>query len=580
MGGALLQACTATPAAQPTAKPQAAPTLAATPAPAQAAAPTAAPAAAAKPTAAAAAAAAPTAAVKAAAQPGLMRPTDGTPKRGGTLRIAGGTVTTAHFDLHQGATAHPLTQIYNNLVRKDIPSGFKSIIPDLAERWEVSSDGKAYTFFLRNGVKWHDGSPFTADDVMATFERFITPPSGTTITVRSQVDMLQKVEKVDAMTVRMLMSRPASYFLEVLTTTAMIVYPKKALDENNGDLRKVIAPGTGAFMFKDHKSGEKWTFVKNPNYWDPELPYVDTIEMLHTPQLTDRGTAVLTNQADMTWNASVDTWREGETRKNDLAVALIPNPGAHTVHINNTKKPLDDKRVRRAISLAVSRQNIYKAYQDQEPIFLGRWMNTASPHSQTIDAIEKLPGYRTDKAADVAEAKKLMADAGVANGFGPIELVSATAPWAAEIMAPAFAEELKRNLNISTNIRLVERGLLIEDYKNGTFDLLVETQFFSPVMDYTPAWNLYFKTGASQNWSRYSSPEFDKLLDDINNTADNAKLDDLFKRGFDMLDQDAPFFVTGFTAHSPMWRNNVKGLALDKRVHVEWGRNETAWLDN
>ena len=98
-------------------------------------------------------------------------------------------------------------------------------------------------------------------------------------------------------------------------------------------------------------------------------------------------------------------------------------------------------------------------------------------------------------------------------------------------------------------------------------------------MDYTPAWNLYFKTGASQNWSRYSSPEFDKLLDDINNTADNAKLDDLFKRGFDMLDQDAPFFVTGFTAHSPMWRNNVKGLALDKRVHVEWGRNETAWLD-
>ena len=167
MGGALLQACTAAPSAAPTAKPaapQAAPTLAATPAAVQQA-PTSAPAA---PT------TAPSRALNqprpaqqprrrsgkgAAAKPGLMRPTEGPPKRGGILRIAGGTVTTPHFDLHQGATAHPLTQLYNNLVRKDIPSGFKQLIPDLAERWEVSSDGKAYTFFLRNGVKWHDGTP-------------------------------------------------------------------------------------------------------------------------------------------------------------------------------------------------------------------------------------------------------------------------------------------------------------------------------------------------------------------------------------------------------------------------------------
>ena len=174
MGGALLQACTAAPSAPaPTAKPaapQAAPTLAATPAPAQQApntapaAPTTAAAAAAKPTTAAAAAPTAASAASAAANPGLMRPTDGTPKRGGTLRIAGGTVTTPHFDLHQGATAHPLTQIYNNLVRKDIPSGFKLLIPDLAERWEVSPDGKVYTFHLRNGVKWHNlsGPPLAA----------------------------------------------------------------------------------------------------------------------------------------------------------------------------------------------------------------------------------------------------------------------------------------------------------------------------------------------------------------------------------------------------------------------------------
>jgi len=524
--------------------------------------------------------AATTGAVAGSAATGLMRPSDGTPKRGGTLRIAAGTVTAPHFDLHQGAPAAVLTQPYNNLVRKDLTDGLRGIIPDLAQRWDAASDGKTYTFFLRDGVKFHDGTPFSADDVVATFSRILSPPAGVASVLRSQLDMLDHVEAVDRLTARFVLKHPALPFLETLTQPAMIIYPKKTLDENNGDLRKVVAPGTGAFMFKDQKAGEKWTFVRNPNYWDSELPYVDTLELLDTPQLTDRGTAVLTGQADMTWNASVDTWHEGQGRADTLSVAQIPNFGAHTAHLNNTRGPLGDKRVRRAIHLAVSRQNIFKAYQGQEPIFLGRWMSYASPASPPLAEIEKLPGYRADKTADVAEGKRLMAEAGYANGFGPVELVSATAPWAAEIMAPAFADELKRTLGITTTIRLVERGLLIEEYKKGSFDILVETQFASPIADYTPAWNQYLRSGGSQNWSRYTNPDFDVLLDRLNVEADATRQKAIFEQGMDMLDQEAPFFVTGFTAHSAMWRSTMKGLALDKRVYVEWGRVETAWLDH
>jgi len=359
----------------------------------------------------------------------------------------------------------------------------------------------------------------------------------------------------------------------------MVVFSKKAIDENGGDLRKAVAPGTGAFIYKDYKAGEKWSFARNPEYWDKELPYVDALEMIDTPQLSDRGTAVLTGQADMTWNASVDTWKEGQGRKDTITVAQLPNFGAHTAHINNEKGPLGDKRVRRAIHLAVSRQNIFKAYENQEPIFLGRWMSYVSPGSNTLEEIGKMPGYRADKSADIAEAKKLMADAGHPNGFGPIELLSATAPWAAEIMAPVFADELKRTLGIETKIRLIERSLLIEEYKKGSFDILVETQFACPIADYTIGWNDYLKTGGSKNWSRYSSKEFDALLDKLNVEGDAEKQKALFQQGMDLLDQEAPFFLTGFTAHSPMWRNNVKGLALDKRVYSEWGRVETAWLD-
>ncbi|MCC6174194.1 MAG: ABC transporter substrate-binding protein [Chloroflexi bacterium] len=514
-----------------------------------------------------------------AATTGLMRPTDGTPKRGGTLRIAGGTTTSPHFDLHQGATVHSLSHTYNNLVRKDLTDGFRTIIPDLAVAWDVSPDKLSYTFRLRDGVKFHDGTPFTSADVVATFNRIMSPPQGIASVFRSQLEMVDRVEAPDPRTARFVLKHPSLVLMEVLSQPGMIVYSKKAIDENGGDLRKAVAPGTGAFIYKDYKAGEKWSFARNPEYWDKELPYVDALEMIDTPQLSDRGTAVLTGQADMTWNASVDTWKEGQTRKDAITAAQLPNFGAHTAHLNNEKGPLGDKRVRRAIHLAVSRQNIFKAYQNQEPIFLGRWMSYVSPGSPGLADIEKLPGYRADKSADLAEAKKLMADAGHPNGFGPIELLSATAPWAAEIMAPVFADELKRTLGIETKIRLIERSLLIEEYKKGSFDILVETQFACPIADFTIAWNDYMKTGAAKNWSRFSSKEFDGLLDKLNVEGDAGKQKALFQQGMDMLDQEMPFFVTGFTAHSPMWRNNVKGLALDKRVYSEWGRVETAWLD-
>ncbi len=94
------------------------------------------------------------------------------------------------------------------------------------------------------------------------------------------------------------------YFLKLLAEPSTVVYSKKALDENQGDLRTVIAPGTGPFMFKEHKQAERWVFVRNRGYWDRELPYLDSLELLHVPAWTDRGTAVLTGQADMSWNVS------------------------------------------------------------------------------------------------------------------------------------------------------------------------------------------------------------------------------------------------------------------------------------
>jgi peptide/nickel transport system substrate-binding protein len=513
-----------------------------------------------------------------AAAASLLKAPEPNPKRGGTIKTAWG-ITTSNFDIHQGGTAAILTQMYNNLVRKNPADGLQTIIPELAERWEVTADGLRYTFFLRPDVRFHDGTPLSADDVVATFRRIIFPPEGITSPYKDWFDAVTGVEARDAHTVQFSLHEPRPWLLEAFTAPPFVIYSHKSLAEHNNDLRKVIAPGTGPFVFKEHQVAERWLLARNPHYWNAELPYVDAIEMLHIPAWTDRGTAVLTGKADFSWNVSMETYQEGVKRRDIVGTAQLANFGAYDVQINNTRKPFDDARVRRAIHLAVSRQALMKAFETQEPINLSRWMSPASPFATPTSDLEKLPGYRADKAADIAAAKKLLAETAVPGGFKDVDLLVASVPPHAEILAPAFQDQLKRTLNIETRIRVLERALLLEEYKKGSFDMLLGTPWpFSNVADVAPMWSAMLKTGGAQNWSKYSHPEFDRLLEQLNRELDDGKRQRLVAQALDLLDQTVPYFLIGFTNHLPMWRHRVRGLAIDQRVHTEWGRFETVWL--
>lgn len=510
------------------------------------------------------------------AENGLMRPS-GTPKRGGTLRTAFG-VTTAHYDMHQGGAAAVLCQVYSTLVRRNMVDGLRTVIPDLAESWEVAEDGLTYTFTLRQGVTFHDGAPFTADDVVASFARILNPPEGIVIPIKADMGMVDSVEKVDDFTVKFNLSSPRAYFLDLLAGVGMVIYSKQTLEANNNDLREVLlAPGTGAFKFVEYKTAEKWTFERNPDYWDTELPYVDTIEMIHVPAWSDRGTAVLTDQADLSWNVSAETWAEGESRGEIVQVNKLANFGAYWVIYNLQKEPFGDPRVRRAIHLAVSRQNLIKAFATQEQINLTRWIPYGDPYATTADAIAQLPGYREDKTADLEEAKALLAEAGFPDGMDGLEILAATGPQA-ELLAPAFQDMLARSLNIKAEIRTIERAQLVEEQKAGNFTMVIDTPGHG-ISDISPRANLWWRTGGSQNWGGYTNADFDALLDQIDVEIDQAKRADLINQALDVLDQDPPWFLAGYTFHLPMWRNQVKGMLLNDRVFAEWGRFETAWLD-
>jgi ABC-type transport system substrate-binding protein len=487
-------------------------------------------------------------------------------------------ITTSNFDIHQGAATHVLCQVYNNLVRFNLVDGLRSIVPDLATSWEVTEDGLTYTFTLREGVKFHDGADFSADDVVATFNRIMSPPEGVVIPMRNDLAMVSAVEAIDPLTVKMTLSSPRAYFLSLLAGTNMVIYSQGTLAANNNDLREMqVAPGTGAFKFVEHLTAEKWTFERNAEYWDTELPYIDGIEMIHVPAWSDRGTAVLTDQADLSWNVSAETWAEGESRTDIVQVNKLANFGAYWVLFNLNKEPFGDARVRRAVHLALSRQNMIKAFGTQEQMNLTRWIPYGDPFATAPDAIAQLPGYRENKTADLEEAKQLMAEAGFADGIKGVELLAAAGPQA-ELLGPAVQDMLARSLGIETEIRIIERAQLGEEEKNGNFTIVIDT-YGHGISDISPRANLWWRTGGSQNWSGYSNPDFDALLDQIDVEIDPATRQDLINQALDLLDQDPPWILIGYTWHLPMWRSKVKGLFLDQRAFVEWGRIETVWLD-
>ena len=191
----------------------------------------------------------------------MMAAPEENPKRGGTLTTAWGMAPT-HFDMHQGGGCAGCAMMYNGLVMWNVANGYHTIVPALATEWTLSDDQTVYTFTLREGVTFQDGTDFNADDVVATFNRIIDPPSNLSISgIREQLAMVTSVTAVDDMTVEFTLAQVTPFFLEVLAGDSMVIYSSEELEANDNDLRGVTVPtGTGPFKFVEYIQGEKLVF--------------------------------------------------------------------------------------------------------------------------------------------------------------------------------------------------------------------------------------------------------------------------------------------------------------------------------
>jgi ABC-type transport system substrate-binding protein len=505
------------------------------------------------------------------------------PKRGGVLRY-GITSRPPHFDVHQSGTINSLGCqgcMFDNLIRRDPRDSGKTIIPDLAHSWQISKDGKTYTFFLRKDVLFHDGAEFTAEDVKATYDRISKPPAGISIPRSILFSSVSEINVRDKTTIEFKLTepRPSNFIMSAFASGWNVIVRKKTLEDNQYNLRRVVdIPGTGPFRSKRRVENEVWVMERNEKYWNKELPYLDGIEYYHgLPFSPELGSAVLAGRTDYARIVDPVTSRKAKATSGMSSLNFYQSVIQGTWP-NAKKKPFDDARVRRAVHLVLDKAVLVDVVKDVAPMMVGGFIYPFSEFATPLDQLEKRLGYQADPTAAIKEAKALMAAAGYANGIKGLDyLVRDVATF--KLWAQAIQAMLQQTLNVECNLRTVVESVWFDDIKSGKFDMAVGA-IVSTLLDPSDYFNAWYKKDGPQNYSGWDNAEFNALLPQIDGEVDPAKRLALIRKAEDIMEREVPVFPICWEKINDVWYDYVKGHNPKDYFGIyDVVRLDTFWLD-
>ncbi|MGE0224031.1 MAG: ABC transporter substrate-binding protein [Acetobacteraceae bacterium] len=505
------------------------------------------------------------------------------PKSGGVLRIAI-LSRQPHFDVHQSGTfANIGTQgcMFDNLIRRDPRDGGQSIIPDLAHSWDISKDGTSYTFFLRQGVQFHDGAELTSEDVKATFDRIAKPPAGFSSPRSPLFKAVSEINARDKYTVEFKLAepRPANFVMSSIAAGWNVIVRKKTLEDNNYNLRRVVTyPGTGPFKSVRRVENEVWVFEKNKDYWNKPLPYLDGLEVYHAlPFSPEMASALLSNRVDYVRVTDPATLKRAKATPGmsgtDYYQSVI-----HAAWPNNKRKPYDDPRVRRAMHLVFDRDVMIDVVKDLAPMVKGGFIYPFSEFATPTAELVKRVGYQSDPTAAVKEARALMAAAGYGNGLKNQDMLVRDLP-SFRLWSQALQAMLAQTLNIQCNLRLAVESIWFDDTRSGNFDIALGV-IVSTLMDPSDYFNAWLRTDGPQNVSFWSNKDFDATLNDIDREVDPAKRLAQIRKAEMIMENDPPLLPICWEKINDAWYNYVKGIYPQNYFGLyDIDRYDIAWLD-
>ncbi|MGE5262905.1 MAG: ABC transporter substrate-binding protein [Acidobacteriota bacterium] len=453
--------------------------------------------------------------------------------------------------------------IYENLTMVDNDVNVK---PQLAESWNISNDGVVYTFNLRKGVKFHNGKEMDADDVKYSLARVLDEKVGSG--GRGDLIMIKQMDVVDKYTIKITLTEPTGPFLINLAGRYNAIIPKDSA--TTGDTLRRTDVGTGPFMVEEFVPAQRLVLKKFADYWDKPKPYLDKLTIQVIP---DEQTALAGLRSGTIDFVGIEDAKNYLLVKDDKSLVATRTPAIkiETMELPADFKPVNDPKVRQAILLGIDKPAIMQA----AIMGLGQLVGGGIPPAMKYWYVpqDQLPNQKRD----VAQAKKLLAEAGYPNGFDlKLRTIVGFPTMAAD--ASVIAANLKE-IGINVTVETVDLGVWIEDWRG-----LREPPTFNAWGGFMDPDLLYYRHFHSApkgaDFRRWKNAKGDELLDKGRNTVDPAQRKTYYDQFQKLIAEDAvmvPLYspdllgamtksVQGYVQHPSGWYNGFKETWLDKGV--------------
>ncbi len=392
------------------------------------------------------------------------------PQRGGTLIFAV-EVEPPSYDAHRESTyamVYPTAPHYSLLVKFD-PEHYPKVVGDLAESWTISADQKSYAFKIHKGVKFHDGSTLTSRDIKATFDRIFFPPSGVISVRKALYAVVMKVEAPDDHTVIFHLKSPSASFLAMLAALYNYIYKADILAKDPRWYEKNVM-GSGPYKFVEHITGSHWVGKRNEEYFLKGYPYLDGYRVVFIKDPGARAAAIRAGRVHAEFRGHFSTIQRDDMVRslgNKIQVLETSQIVSTTVVINSEAKPFNDPRVRRALSLAIDRWGGSKVlYRISNCKEVGGLLRPGSEFSLSEPEITRIAGFSKDIEASRKEARRLLQEAGVAEGFN-FELIRP--PTQTYEPKAIYAIDQWRLIGLNVKQKPQEWGIHNADLRSGNY---------------------------------------------------------------------------------------------------------------
>lgn len=505
-------------------------------------------------------------------------------KRGGILTYMIPADAPPSLDGHREstyATVHSVAPFYSVLMRVDPadPSDTTRFLCDLClEIPKPTDDGKTYTFKIRDGVKFQDGSPLTAADVEASWHEIIFPRKGVLSARQNWYSMVDSVESPDPATVIFKLKFATTVFVPALADPYSFIYEKKILDENPHWYEKNVM-GSGPFHFINYQIGQSIKGDRNPDYYHKGLPYLDGFIGIYAPKQAVRVDAIRADRAEIEFRGLPPSARDDlqKTLGDRITVQQSDWNCGNLITPNSSRKPFDDVRVRRALLLAIDQWHGAPALAKIANVkTVGGIVFPGSPLAATKAELQTMAGFWPDIDKSRAEAKRLLHEAG-ADGL-KFELLNRNVDQPYKFVGTWLIDQWSK-IGVTATQKVVPTGPWFAAMRGGDFEVVVEANcnsIVNPVLDtqkYLPH-NIFV-----DNYGYYSDPVEAEIYQNMLHETDPAK-QRVLMRAYErqIVDVEAHEFPMLWWNRIMVYRSEVKGWKIGPSHYINQDL-ATIWLD-